>query len=203
MVTKESKQEDWFEKLQSDLNKKSEEILKGYNLESDKKRSINIEMVQDLWKIYLKFVDVNVHFTLDPPATNWASFTDYPTNWKIRDEYNFGALNSISFVDTTREDDRTGDALKMAYELGPDGEKIKITFEFFEGEKYYKYSGWKRTYAKHTLYESLVSKSSIDEIHNILSDLILKWYESHLKRDRNLLINHIKEKYPVSESLTE
>ncbi|MEM0160450.1 MAG: hypothetical protein QW258_00670 [Thermoplasmata archaeon] len=203
MVTKESKQEDWFEKLQSDLNKKSEEILKGYNLESDKKRSINIEMVQDLWKIYLKFVDVNVHFTLDPPATNWASFTDYPTNWKIRDEYNFGALNSISFVDTTREDDRTGDALKMMYELGPDGEKIKITFEFFEGEKYYKYSGWKRTYAKHILYDNLVSKSSIDEIHNILSDLILKWYESHLKRDRNLLINHIKEKYPISESFTE
>lgn len=160
-------------------------------------------MVQDLWKIYLKFVDVNVHFTLDPPATNWASFTDYPTNWKIRDEYNFGALNSISFVDTTREDDRTGDALKMMYELGPDGEKIKITFEFFEGEKYYKYSGWKRTYAKHILYDNLVSKSSIDEIHNILSDLILKWYESHLKRDRNLLINHIKEKYPISESFTE
>ncbi|MGC8497029.1 MAG: hypothetical protein ACP5NL_03400 [Thermoplasmata archaeon] len=203
MVTKESKQEDWFEKLQSDLNKKSEEILKGYNLESDKKRSINIEMVQDLWRIYLKFVDVNVHFTLDPPATNWASFTDYPTNWKIRDEYNFGALNSISFVDTTREDDRTGDALKMIYELGPDGEKIKITFEFFEGEKYYKYSGWKRTYEKHVLYESLVSKSSIDEIHNILSDLILKWYESHLKRDRNLLLNHIKEKYPITESFTE
>ncbi len=203
MVTKESKQEDWFEKLQSDLNKKSEEILKGYNLETDKKRNINIEMVQDLWKIYLKFVDVNVHFTLDPPATNWASFTDYPTNWKIRDEYNFGALNSISFVDTTREDDRTGDALKMMYELGPEGEKIKITFEFFEGEKYYKYSGWKRTYAKHILYDSLVSKSSIDEIHNILSDLILKWYESHLKRDRNLLINHIKEKYPISESFTE
>ncbi len=203
MVTKESKQEDWFEKLQSDLNKKSEEILKGYNLETDKKRNINIEMVQDLWKIYLKFVDVNVHFTLDPPATNWASFTDYPTNWKIRDEYNFGALNSISFVDTTREDDRTGDALKMIYELGPEGEKIKITFEFFEGEKYYKYSGWKRTYAKHTLYENLVSKSSIDEIHNVLSDLILKWYESHLKRDRNLLINHIKEKYPISESFTE
>ncbi len=203
MVTKESKQEDWFEKLQSDLNKKSEEILKGYNLETDKKRNINIEMVQDLWKIYLKFVDVNVHFTLDPPATNWASFTDYPTNWKIRDEYNFGALNSISFVDTTREDDRTGDALKMIYELGPEGEKIKITFEFFEGEKYYKYSGWKRTYAKHTLYDNLVSKSSIDDIHNVLSDLILKWYESHLKRDRNLLINHIKEQYPISESFTE
>lgn len=203
MVTKESKQEDWFEKLRSDLNKKSEEILKSYNLESDKKRSINIEMVQDLWKIYLKFVDVNVHFTLEPPATNWASFTDYPTTWKIRDEYNFGALNTISFVDTTREDDRTGDALKMIYELGPDGENIKISFEFFEGEKYYKYSGWKRTYAKHTLYENLVSKASIDDIHNILATLILKWYESHLKRDRNFLINYVKEKYPLSESFTE
>jgi len=195
--------EDWFSKLENELNKKTEEILKSINTESGKKADLNATLIQDLWKVYLKFGDINVHFNLEPPYTQWATFIDFPTNWKLKEDFNFGNVNFISFTDTTREQGRTGDSLKIIYTNPGNGERVRLIFEYNEGERYYKYSGWKRVYTQYILYDKPLSEASIDEIHDVLFNIITKWYESHLRKDRNLLIDYVTKNFQKGESYSE
>lgn len=202
-TTENKDNEDWFKKLESELNKKTEEILKTINVESGKKKDINATLIQDLWRVYLKFGDINIHFNLEPPYTQWATFSDFPNVWKLKDDFNFGAVDLIMFTDTTREQGRTGDSLKVMYYNPGDGERIKMIFEFCEGEKYYKYSGWKRVYTQYVLYDKPVSSASLDDIHDILFNLITKWYESHLKKDRGIIIDYVQKNFEKGESFSE
>ncbi|MGC8662837.1 MAG: hypothetical protein ACP5SF_01055 [Thermoplasmata archaeon] len=202
-TTENKDNEEWFKKLENELNKKTEEILKTINVESGKKKDINATLIQDLWKVYLKFGDINIHFNLEPPYTQWATFTDFPNVWKLKDDFNFGTVEVITFTDTTREQGRTGDSLKIMYYNPGDGERIKILFEFCEGEKYYKYSGWKRVFTQYVLYDKPVSSASMDDIHDIMFNLITKWYESHLKKDRGLIIDYVQKNFEKGESFSE
>ncbi|MCD6275395.1 MAG: hypothetical protein J7J42_01480 [Thermoplasmata archaeon] len=202
MAKQEKKHEDWFEKLQSELEKKKEEVLKDISTESEKKRELNRNLVEDFWKIWLQFNRINVHFRMEPPHNLWGLFEVFPDKWSLREDFDFATVGEISLVDITREQNRTGDSLKIIYYNTDEGEKIRMLFEFFEGEKYYKYSGWKRIYAQYILYDELVKKANLDKIRDILLKVIPKWYESHLKGDRGIIINYIKENYERGESFT-
>jgi len=202
MAKQEKKHEDWFEKLQSELEKKKEEVLKDISTESEKKRELNRNLVEDFWKIWLQFNRINVHFRMEPPHNLWGLFEVFPDKWSLREDFDFATVGEISLVDITREQNRTGDSLKIIYYNTDEGEKIRMLFEFFEGEKYYKYSGWKRIYAQYILYDELVKKANLDKIRDILLKVIPKWYESHLKGDRGIIINYIKKNYERGESFT-
>ncbi|MGC8585442.1 MAG: hypothetical protein ACP5RZ_04730 [Thermoplasmata archaeon] len=202
-VSEENNSQDWFSKLDATLNKKTEEILKTVSQESGKKRDINITLIQDLWKIYQKFNDMNIHFKLEPEYTKWATFVAFPHNWKIKEDFNFDNLNNISFIDTTRDQGRTGDALKVNYYNAPEGERIRIVFEYSEGEQYFKYSGWKRIYVQYILFDKPLSETAMEDIHNLLFDLVVKWYESHLRKDRNIILDYITKNFPKGETFSE
>jgi hypothetical protein len=36
-----------------------------------------------------------------------------------------------------------------------------------------------------------------------MRDVVLSWYESHLRNNRDILINHLKENYEKGETFTE
>jgi hypothetical protein len=76
-------------------------------------------------------------------------------------------------------------------------------FEYCEGEHYYKYSGWKRIFTQRVLYDSTVNSVSLDKMHKALADIVSVWYESHLRRNRDLLIEHVKDKYDKGETFTQ
>ncbi len=198
-----AKEGDWFEKLQSELEKRRETIIKDISSESEKRSKINRELVGDFWRIWIQFNKINVHFKMEPSHTLWAHFDVYPDTWRFREDFDFSTVREISLVDITREQNRTGDSLKIIYYNTEEGEKLRMLFEFFEGEKYYKYSGWKRIYSQYILYDDFVKKVSIDKIREILLKLIPVWYESHLKGDRNVILNYIKENFVKGESFTD
>jgi hypothetical protein len=43
----------------------------------------------------------------------------------------------------------------------------------------------------------------MDRFHEKLADVVLAWYESHLRNNRDILISHLKEKYERGETFTE
>ncbi len=198
-------QKEWFEELEEVLNKKREEIIKEYSEQHEKKAELNKELIQDFWRIWIKFNDENIHFKMEPPSSLWARFinNNFPYEWVLKDDFNFAAVDHISLTDTTRDQNRAGDSLRIIYYDGEEGETLKMIFEFCEGEKYYKYSGWKRIYSQYILYEAPVKEADIDKIHEILKEVIAYWFESHLRRKRDIILNYIRDNYKKGASFTE
>ena len=196
--------EDWFGKLQSELERKKEEILNDISTESKKRSELNRTIIEDFWRIWIQFNNVNIHFKMEPSHDKWVSrFEEFPDKWVVRKDFDFSRVWEISLVDITREQNRVGDSLKMLYYNTDSGERLKMIFQFSEGEKYDKYSGWKRIYSQYTLYDEYVSKASIDKIREVLLKLIPVWYESHLKGDRSIVIEFIKKNFQKSATFTD
>ncbi len=196
--------EDWFEKLEGELQKKKEEVIKSISTESEKRIELNKSLIEDFWKIWIQFNKINVHFKMIPSHDKWVShFVEYPENWVIKKDFNFAKVWEISLVDITRDSSRVGDSLKVIYYNTEDDERLQMVFEFTEGEKYDKYSGWKRIYGQYVLYDDSVKKASIDKIREILLKVIPVWYESHLKGDRNLILDFIKKNFPKGKTFTD
>ncbi len=43
----------------------------------------------------------------------------------------------------------------------------------------------------------------MDDIHSIFADIITTWYESHLRRNRDIILRHLKETYKNVETFTQ
>jgi len=78
-----------------------------------------------------------------------------------------------------------------------------MIFEFCEGEHYYKYAGWKRIFSQYVLLDTPVLKFDEKKYHEVLGDVIKTWYESHLRRDREIVLKHIRDKYEKGETFTQ
>ncbi|MCL4325339.1 MAG: hypothetical protein M1481_00660 [Candidatus Thermoplasmatota archaeon] len=202
--TYESDPDKWFDNLNADLNKKTEEVLEHVDEETSKKVELNRIFISDFWRLWNKFNEFNIHFVMEPSHSSFAIFEEFPTKWKFRNTFDFSSVSTIQLMDRTQEEGRVGDSLKIWYytnEAGIPG--ILIVFEFCEGEHYYKYSGWKRIYSQYTLYESPLSEIDMDAIHNMFGDVMKAWFESHLKHSRDIIIGYIKETYPKREGYSK
>ncbi len=197
--------DDWFEALDEELEKKTKEIVKDVSQTSKKKEEFTKTLLADIWRIWLRFNRINVTFKIEPDQYSFLRFKDYPSEWELKDdsEFDYGALNQISIIDVSPLQNRTGDALKILM-YPKDGEThIKMIFEFCEGEHYYKLAGWKRIFVQYILYEAPLKKAKLDDIHEIMGDVVKTWYESHLRKNRDIIIDHIRSKYVKGEEFPQ
>jgi len=198
------KTEDWFEKLDAELEKKYEAVVEDMRELSSQKIELNKTLIEDFWKIWTKFNKINVHFSMEPSYSIFAQFEDYPYGaWEFKEGFDLSKINTVQLIDRTQDQGRVGDSLKAWYYYVDDVPHLRMVLEFCEGERYYKYSGWKRTFTQHLLYDVPLNKAKIEKIHDIFSDVIKTWYESHLRRDRDFLIKHLKKNYERGESFTQ
>ncbi|HLE53711.1 MAG TPA: hypothetical protein VI999_00515 [Thermoplasmata archaeon] len=199
------KGDDWFSSLDAELEKRTKEIIEDVGEQNVARLELNKTLIEDLWKVWKRFNKVNVHFALEPSYSNWAVFSDtFPEGeWHWRPGFNPAAVQTVQLLDRTMEQGRVGDALKINY-VEVDGKtRLRMTFEYCEGEHYYKYSGWKRIWTIHTLYDTNIDRVNLDDVHRILSDLVKTWYESHLRRNRDLLIKYLKQTYEKVETFNQ
>jgi len=198
---------DWFDDLDAELERKTAEIIEDVGEQNIQRSEINKTLIEDLWKIWKRFNKINVHFTMEPNYNAFAIFErgeDFPHGeWKWRPGFNPASVTSIQLVDKTQDQGRIGDALKINYYNVDDKPHLKILFEYCEGEHYYKYSGWKRIYAQHLLCDEALDKLSMDRIHDLFKDIVKVWYESHLRRNRDILLGHLKKHYEKVETFSE
>jgi len=204
MVAKRKGKENWFESLDRELEEQTKEIIESFGEQNTQKLEVNRSLIEDFWKIWKRFNKINVHFTIEPSYTAFAQFDDFPYGeWKWRTSFNVAGVNRIELVDRTQDQGRIGDALRVSYYVENNKPSIRIDFQYCEGEHYYKYSGWKRIYSQHLLYEEPLEKVEMGDVHGVFRDVVKTWYESHLKRNRSLLLNHLKSKYPSVETFTQ
>ena len=197
-----TKGSDWFDSLDAELQKQTAEILQDVGQQTSKRAEMNRTLIEDAWKIWKRFAAANVHLTLEPNYDRWAIFEDtFPDGtWHWREAFNLAAVTTISLTDRTPDQGRVGDSLKLVY-VEVDGKpRVRITFEYCEGEHYYKYSGWKRIWSVHTLLDASVERLDMDNVHKVFSDVVKTWFESHLRRNRDILIRHLKKNYERVET---
>ncbi len=204
MVAKRKGKENWFESLDRELEEQTKEIIESFGEQNTQKLEVNRSLIEDFWKIWKRFNKINVHFTIEPSYTAFAQFDEFPYgDWKWRTSFNVAGVNRIELVDRTQDQGRIGDAMRVSYYAENDKPKVRIDFQYCEGEHYYKYSGWKRIYSQHLLYDEPLEKVDMGDVHGVFKDIVKTWYESHLKRNRSILLNHLKSKYPNVETFTQ
>jgi len=205
MAAKKAKGDDWFSSLDAELEKKTKEIIDDVGEQNVARLELNKTLIEDFWKVWKRFNKINVHFALEPSYTNWGVFPDtFPDgDWHWRPGFNPAAVQTVQLLDRSMDQGRVGDALKVNY-VEVDGKvHLRVTFEYCEGEHYYKYSGWKRIWTIHTLYDQTLDKTNVDDLHRLFADLVRTWYESHLRRNRDVLIKYLKQTYEKVETFNQ
>ena len=195
--------EDWFAALDKELERKTEEIVSDVDEQNAAKTDINKTLIEDFWKIWIRFNKEGTHLTMEPSHSAFAQFEDFPEPWKFKPRFNFSSVNTIQLIDRTHDQGRVGDSLKAWYYNTPRATHLRVVFEYCEGEHYYKYSGWKRIFSQRVLYDTTLTALSFDKLHKIMADVVKIWYESHLRRNREILIKHLKESYEKGESFPQ
>lgn len=193
---------DWFEDLDAELEEKTERALEMDGGESSMKDDLNRTLISDFWKIILRFEKINIHFAMEPHYNQFAQFEKFPFDWSLKDNFDYGGQNQIQIMDITRDQSRTGDTLRARYYNKDDIQHLRLSFEYCEGEHYYKYSGWKRIFGEFIAYDAKMNNIDIDQIHAILADIVRVWYESHLRRDRGVILTHLTNNYEKGETFT-
>jgi hypothetical protein len=197
------KDEDWFAQLDAQLERETEQIHKDLSELNDQKRTINKALIEDLWKIWYRFEKANVHMTMEPTTEVFANYESYPEAWHFKDGFNFAAVNGLQLVDRTQDQGRMGDSIKIWYYSVDSTPHLRAIFEYCEGEHYYKYAGWKRIFAQFVVFDAPLAKLDMSDLHKKLGDVVKIWYESHLRKNRELIIKHLKENYERGETFTE
>ena len=204
MAKTEGKEEDWFTQLDEELERKTTQITDNFVEQNNQKQVINKTLLEDLFRIWIRFNKINVHYSMVPdpqgPAA-FATFAVYPEQWSFKPDYDFAGVDNLSLTDRTQT--RVGDSLKAWYYSVDSQTHFRMVFEFCEGEHYYKYAGWKRIFSQYVLYDAPVDDVDLKKLHDVLGDVVKAWYESHLKRERDILLKHMKDKYPKGETFTQ
>jgi len=201
MAKVEGKEADWFDQLDEELEKKTTQITDNFVEQTSQKEAINKALLEDLFRIWIRFNKINVHFSMLPESSAFAQFVVYPEQWSFKPDFDFANVDNVALTDRTQS--RVGDSLKIWYYSVDSQNHVRMVFEFCEGEHYYKYAGWKRIFSQYALMDIPVLKFDEKKYHETLGDIIKAWYESHLRRDREVILKHIREKYEKGETFTQ
>lgn len=201
MAKAEGKDADWFAVLDEELEKKMLEVTDNAVEQNTQRSSINKSMLEDFFRIWTRFNKINVHFSLVPENSSFAQFVVYPEDWSFKPDFDFMGVDNISLTDRTQG--RVGDSVKVWYYSVETTVHLRMVFEYCEGEHYYKYAGWKRIFSQYVLLDVPVAKFDLKKYHEVLADTIRAWYESHLRRDRDIILKHLREKHEKGETFTQ
>jgi len=191
--------DDFVSSLKSELSKTQEAATASTGEDLTHRGETNRRLLQDLWEVHNQFEEISVHLTIDPSQTLFATFTEYPTNWTFKENFDFGAVKTIELAD--RASGWVGFTLRFWYYRTPEGSThLRGIFEWCDGESYHRYSGWMRMMSQAVLYDSAEDDVRIAELHKVLRDVVVEWYSAHLARSPEALVAHLKEKYPKGAS---
>ena len=195
--------DDWFAELDAGLEKKTRNIIRDVEELKSQQGKVNRSLVEDFARLLARFEKINVHRTMEPAKSVFAEPTSIPDQYKMKEELDYASIKNIQLVDRTQEQGRMGDSLKVWYYNDENTMRIRMVFEYCEGEHYYKYAGWKRVFGQFLIYDAALSEMNMDELHENLAEVIKAWYESHLRRNREVLIAALGERFEKGETFTE
>ncbi len=194
--------EDLFAQLDRELVDMTVDIKEDMIKQNEKKAELSKSLIENFWKVWIRFDKIKIPFTMEPSYSTFAVFDEFPEQWKFRN-IDFSQISTISLVDRSQEQGRTGDSLKAWYYNVDKATHLRIVFEYCEGEHYYKYSGWKRIFTQQIIYDAPLERVNFNKVWDVLSGVIKVWFESHLRRNRDIIIKYSKENFEKGETFTQ
>lgn len=197
------RKDDWFNQLDAELEQSTQNIEKDVAELKGQKATVNRALIEDFAKIKTRFDKLRVFLTMEPPQSVYADPTSTQEQWNIKPDFDFSAINNIQLIDRTQVQGRMGDSLKVWYYPDEKGLRVRIVFEYCEGEHYYKYAGWKRVFGQFVIYDASLAEVDLNPLHEQLAKVVKAWYESYLKQNREVLIDSLKQNFQKGETFTE
>jgi hypothetical protein len=192
-------EDDFVSSLRGDLVRTAQSA-QGKGVEDTSHRvALNRRLLQDLWEVHNQFEEISVHLTVDPSQTLFATFVEYPTKWTFKENFDFGAVKTIELAD--RSSGWGGFTLRFWYYRTNEGRaRLRGIFEWCDGETYHRYSGWMRMMSQAVLFDAEDDRVNVRELHNVLRDVVVKWYAAHIDRNPEGFVAHLKDRYPKGAS---
>lgn len=181
----------------------AEEVSEDVSKLSAKRQRLTRSMIENFWQIWIRFKNIDVHYTMEPSPSVFASFEEFPEKWQLKENFNYALVNSVNLIDRTQAQGRVGDALKAFYYQKEGSTRLRVVFEFCEGEQYYKYSGWKRIFSQQILFDGDIERLNFEKVWNVIAGVVKVWFESHLRKNRDVAISYVKENFEKGETFTQ
>lgn len=198
-----SDKDDWIKQLDAELEKQTQDIKKDVAELQTQMGAMNKTLISDFDQIKERFDKQKIFLTMEPQRSVYAQQDDTLENWDFKNDFRPEEIRNIQLIDRTQEQGRMGDSLKVWYYNDNGTVRIRMIFEYCEGEHYYKYAGWKRVFGQFVLYDAALSDVDLDEVHDKMAIVVKAWFESHLRRNREVLINALKDNFEKGETFTE
>ena len=195
--------DDWFADLDAELEQKTQNIVKDVAELNAQRAKVNRSLIEDFARIQARFERIDVHLTMEPARNVFSEPTSIPEQYTMKNDFDYAGVKNIQLVDRTQEQGRTGDSLKVWFYNDEVTMRMRMVFEYCEGEHYYKFAGWKRMFGQFVIYDAPLGEVDMDMLHEKLGEVVKAWYESHLRRNRELLISALKETFEKGETFTE
>ena len=195
--------DDWMKQLDAELEKQTQDIMKDAAELQSQMGALNRTLISDFDKIKERFDKQRVFLTMEPQRSVYAQQDDTQEKWEFKKEFRPEEIRNIQLIDRTQEQGRMGDSLKVWYYNDNGVVRLRMIFEYCEGEHYYKYAGWKRVFGQFVIYDAAMTDVEIDEIHDRMALVVKSWFESHLRHNREVLINALKDNFEKGETFTE
>lgn len=192
-----------MKQLDAELEKQTQDIMKDAAELQSQMGALNRTLISDFDKIKERFDKQRVFLTMEPQRSVYAQQDDTQEKWEFKKEFRPEEVRNIQLIDRTQEQGRMGDSLKVWYYNDNGVVRLRMIFEYCEGEHYYKYAGWKRVFGQFVIYDAAMSDVEIDEIHDRMALVVKSWFESHLRHNREVLINALKDNFEKGETFTE
>jgi hypothetical protein len=195
-------EDDFVQSLKNELARAQKSAGEKTGEDFTHRAALNRRLLQDLWEVHNQFEGISVHVTVEPSQTLFATFVEFPEKWEFRDTFDFGAVKTIELHD--RMPGWLGQTLRFWYYKTPEGKPhLRAIFEWSDGESYHRYTGWMRMMSQAVLFDSPETSVHLHEVHQILKDVVVHWYSSHMDRAPEAFIAHLKEKYPKGASYSK
>ncbi|MCK5414908.1 MAG: hypothetical protein KAJ35_05970, partial [Thermoplasmata archaeon] len=125
---------DLFDQLDKELSEMEGEIQEDITALNSKRGDIIRALIEDYWKIWIRFKRINIHFSIEPNQSTWAVFEDFPEAWAFREGFRFSDLNQVELIDRTQDQGRVGDSIKAFFYTMDSDLHLRVVFEYCEGE---------------------------------------------------------------------
>lgn len=198
-----SDKDDWIKQLDAELEKQTQDIKKDVAELQTQMGAFNRTLISDFDQIKERFDKQKIFLTMEPQRSVYAQQDDTLENWDFKNDFRPEEIRNIQLIDRTQEQGRMGDSLKVWYYNDNGTVRLRMIFEYCEGEHYYKYAGWKRVFGQFVLYDTALSEVDMDEVHDKMAIVVKAWFESHLRHNREVLINALKDNFEKGETFTE
>ncbi len=198
-----SDKDDWIKQLDAELEKQTQDIKKDVAELQTQMGAFNRTLISDFDQIKERFDKQKIFLTMEPQRSVYAQQDDTLENWDFKNDFRPEEIRNIQLIDRTQEQGRMGDSLKVWYYNDNGTVRMRMIFEYCEGEHYYKYAGWKRVFGQFVLYDAALSDVDMDEVHDKMAIVVKAWFESHLRHNREVLINALKDNFEKGETFTE